>query len=388
MLRKKFIFEQEDQEMNDFTKLMGLAKKRIDPNDVSFVNSEGEDFSEFIDIQFDGIYFNFDGLASFLKFFFPHQYDGDMDAEHNPNYYEHMYDHRWEWRSEFADESNSEWNGGYILETFKSEHLEKLKDILNIVDPKLSKHIVKVSENDYKFDDDNGRIQIKSFFETFNLSDEIESVYNSARVAGVKDAVPKGIEEKYCNSLESIGVENYSNKYCFWKYYMSWSSAILIFGRFGTEDDSFLDLLFDATKDLKIKTPPPYYQIGYDYFDSEAFDNVFVYGINEILDDLSDEIEGDETINKEYYEVLSKVTRIGGMEEWIKSKNTKINIRILSVNPQTLKVNFIISDPLKGRIKKGNTTIDEIVNLLNYESLFEPTEFREHYLRFIQKAIL
>lgn len=388
MLRKKFIFEQEDQEMNDFTKLMGLAKKRIDPNDVSFVNSEGEDFSEFIDIQFDGIYFNFDGLASFLKFFFPHQYDDDGDAEHNPDYYESMYDHRWGWDSEFADESNSEWSEGYILDSFKSEHLEKLKDILNIVDPKLSKHIVRVSENDYKFDDDNGKIKIKSFFETFKLSDEIESVYNSARVDGVQNAIPKGIEEKYCNSLESIGIENYSNKYCFWKYYMSWPSAILIFGRFGTEDDSFLDLLFDATKDLNIKMFPPYYEMQYNYFDSEAFDNVFIYGINEILDDLADEIEGDETINKEYYEVLSKITKIGGMDEWIKSKNRKINIRILSVNPQTLKVNFIISDPLNGRIKKGNTTIDEIVNLLNYESLFEPTEFREHYLRFIQKSIL
>lgn len=169
---------------------------------------------------------------------------------------------------------------------------------------------------------------------------------------------------------------------------MSWPSAILIFGRFGTEDDSFLDLLFDATKDLNIKMFPPYYEMQYNYFDSEAFDNVFIYGINEILDDLADEIEGDETINKEYYEVLSKITKIGGMDEWIKSKNRKINIRILSVNPQTLKVNFIISDPLNGRIKKGNTTIDEIVNLLNYESLFEPTEFREHYLRFIQKSIL
>jgi len=66
----------------------------------------------------------------------------------------------------------------------------------------------------------------------------------------------------------------------------------------------------------------------------------------------------------------------------------KIKIKINSVDPVTLKINFSVTDSGTWQAKKGLTTIDDIINILNNESLFGVEEFREHYLKFIQNTIL
>ena len=76
MFKKRFIYEQEEEEveLNDFQKILALHKKRMHPNQVEFFNSEGENFSDIISIDYDGITFKFDGLQEYLEFFFPEIY--------------------------------------------------------------------------------------------------------------------------------------------------------------------------------------------------------------------------------------------------------------------------------------------------------------------------
>ena len=65
------IFEQEEEEeLNDFQKILALNKKKISPYDVEFFNSEGNDFSDVITVEQDGLMFTFDGLEEYLRFFF------------------------------------------------------------------------------------------------------------------------------------------------------------------------------------------------------------------------------------------------------------------------------------------------------------------------------
>ena len=73
------IFEQDedDVELTDYEKILALNKKKISPYDVEFYNSEGEDFSDIIEVTQDGLIFTFDGLEEFLRFFFPEEFGDD-----------------------------------------------------------------------------------------------------------------------------------------------------------------------------------------------------------------------------------------------------------------------------------------------------------------------
>ena len=111
--------------------------------------------------------------------------------------------------------------------------------------------------------------------------------------------------------------------------------------------------------------------------------------MDRIFDKMLDRLEDSEIYNnKGYHNILNKILKIGGIDKWIQSKNNKIKIKINSVDPVTLKINFSVTDSGTWEAKKGLTTIDDIINILNNESLFGVEEFREHYLKFIQNTIL
>jgi hypothetical protein len=168
---------------------------------------------------------------------------------------------------------------------------------------------------------------------------------------------------------------------------MDWGSAILLFARFGTENDKFLDLLFEAINKTNVSHLPEYYEISYNVWDEEAFTHTFVSGVGNILNNLEEKILEEGTYSEEYFEILNKIIKIGGFNTWIQSKNKKLKIKIDKINPETLKIDFSISEK-NWTSKRGRTTIDEIINLLYNESLFDSEEFREHYLKFLNKSVL
>ena len=65
-----------------------------------------------------------------------------------------------------------------------------------------------------------------------------------------------------------------------------------------------------------------------------------------------------------------------------------INYTSLSQDKKTLKIDFSVTQGNNWSAKKGRSTIDDIINLLNYESMYGIQDFREHYLKFLQKTIL
>jgi hypothetical protein len=389
MLRKKFIFENDDSpELNDFQKILAINKRRIHPSDIDFETSDGKDFSDVIDIDYDGIHFKFDGLEEFLKFFFPDVYGEDSygDGEYDAVNYDAMYRNQWDWYDEYSNRSYDDWSEGYVVDAFRSESLKRLKEILDIATPELSNFI---TDNNGKFiiTNENGKKAISSFLESFGFDDEIQDVYVSAQADAVSGEVPKYIEKTYCNCLSEIGIENWSERHCFWRYFMDWGSAILLFARFGTENDKFLDLLFEAINKTNVSHLPEYYEISYNVWDEEAFTHTFVSGVGNILNNLEEKILEEGTYSEEYFEILNKIIKIGGFNTWIQSKNKKLKIKIDKINPETLKIDFSISE--KNWVsKRGRTTIDEIINLLYNESLFDSEEFREHYLKFLNKSVL
>ena len=110
--------------------------------------------------------------------------------------------------------------------------------------------------------------------------------------------------------------------------------------------------------------------------------------MDRVFNKLEEKLEDSDLYNKEYLKVIDKVSRIGGVDTWIKSKNQKVKVKINNIDPETLKIDFSVTQGNDWAAKKGRSTIDDIINLLNKESLFGPEEFREHYLKFLQKSIL
>jgi len=388
MFKKRFLYEQEeDVELNDFQKILALNKKRISRFDVEFYNSKGEDFSDTIEVTQDGLMFTFDGLKDFLQFFFPNEYEENSDGEYDAINYETMYDGRWDWYNDFYDRTQDDWSEGYMVGSMTSVSLQKLKEILNYVAPQIGKHIEEKG-GVYSISGGESETAITDFLGTLGFEDEITDAYLDAQVAAVSDSAPEYIQKEYCNCLTDIGIENYSSRHCFWKYEMDWGSAILLFARFGTENDKLLDLLFEAIKTSGVKHLPEYYEIQHYCYDGDAFNRVYVRELDKIFDKLEDRLESGEFQNEDYIELINKVSNIGGVGSWIISKNKKFRIKIDNIDAETLKVEFSIIQNRAGSIKKGRSTIDDIINLLNNESLFGPEEFREHYLKFLQKSIL
>ena len=389
MFKKRFLYEQEEEvELNDFQKILAINKRRIHPSDVEFYNSEGKDFSDVIDIDYDGIHFKFDGLDEFLRFFFPNEYgeegsEGYYDAEN----YDRMYRNQWDWYGDYTDRAYDDWRENYVVSAFKSDSLKKLKEILNIASPSTSKYIVE-KEGKYSIEGETGETQITSILTTLGVDDDVQEAYVDAQVAAISGEVPKYIEKTHCNGLTDVGIENYSDRHCFWRYIMDWGSAVLLFARFGTENDKFLDLLFEALGKSSVSHLPEYYEIQYNVWDEVAFTTTYVSELDRVFDKLLDRIEDDGVYNKGYLEVLDKVSKIGGVGEWITSKNKKVKLRIGNIDPETLKIDFHITNNKPYDAKKGRSTIDEIINLLYNESLFDVEQFREHYLKFLQKTIL
>ena len=388
MFKKRFLYEEEEVELNDFQKIIAINKRKIHPSNVEFETSDGEDFSDVISIDYDGIHFKFDGLSEFLKFFFPNEYGDDSDGGYDADEYDAMYRGQWDWYDHFYNRSHDDWKEDYIVGSFKSESLKKLKEILNIFFPDIAKYIVE-KKGEYTIIGETGEKQIRSILELLGVSDDIEEAYVDAQVAAVEHIVPDSIQETYCDCLIDLRIKNESERHCFWKYVMDWGSAIMLFSSFGTDKDKLLDLLIYALKKINISHLPEPYEIQYSFWDDNEFTNTYVSRMDRIFDKMLDRLEDSEIYNnKGYHNILDKILKIGGIDKWIQSKNNKIKIKINSVDPVTLKINFSVTDSGTWEAKKGLTTIDDIINILNNESLFGVEEFREHYLKFIQNTIL
>jgi len=377
MLRKKFIFENDDEEneKSDFQKILDLNKKRIHYTDVDFETSDGKDFSDVIETSQEGLIFTFNGLDEYLKFFFPEEYGEDnSDGEYDAQNYDYMYRGQWNWYDEYYDRSSDDWGEGYIVDSLRQEHLELVRKMSIIAAPSVTQYIVKTKKG---YELQNTKV-ITDFLSTLKLEDDLIDVYTDAQVAAVEHEVPKGIEDTYCNCLNEIGIERYSQKYCFWKYEIDWGSCILLFARFGTENDKLLDLLFEAIKKISVRHLPEYYEMHYNYWDREAYDSVWVPKVTNILENKLEELES-EMENTEYFEILDKIVSIGGFNDWVPTKDRKHEINIQNLDPETLKITYIIrsKDSWVSPSKKGITDIDSIINMLNVGSLFDRMDYRE-----------
>jgi hypothetical protein len=372
------ILEQEEEELNDFQKILALNKRKISPSEVEFYNFEGEDFSDIITVEQDGLMFTFDGLEEYLRFFFPEEHgDEGTDGYYEAGYYDSMYRGNWTW--DFDDRSYDDWKEGIIVESLTPAHLQIIYDVAKIIQPGLLKAFDK-KEHTNQLTIENPDM-ITGFLDQVDgrISDDLIGRWVDASVSAVEGGVGEYIEDTYCNCLRPVGIENYSERHCFWKYKLHWGDAIMLYPRFGTEEDNLLDLLFLAISKEPISHLPEYYEIQYNVWDNEAFNASFNHNVDNDLDNFKSRVledSNDETLKK-YYLVLDKINSTIGFDKSVDIPNSNVRLNIKDVNKETLKVKYTLTDRKTYSTKYGESYINDILNMVYNESLFNPMEYRK-----------
>jgi hypothetical protein len=367
--------EIEPNELNDFRKILALNKKKIDPNDVYFEDSEGKDYNNIIEVTQTGLIFTFDDLEDYLKFFFPSTYEEGSEGEWDAVSYDRMYNGNYDFYNEFSDRATDDWNEGYVTNGFSHENMEKLKELLSMVSPNL---LSKISYYKTKKISDDDATLIRDFLSSLQLEDDLTGVYVDGQVEATEEDCKRAIKDTYCDCFYDIGIERYSNRYCFWKYELDWGSAILLFARFGTEEDKLLDLLFNATDTNSRNHLPTYYEMHYNYWDQEKFNSVFHNQVDNLLDKTIENVMDNEDYNKKYFKTIGLISQIGGIGNWIESRDKKFKIRISDVDSKTAKITYqISSNSWGGKIKLAKSNLKVLLDYLNQGQLFDPLDYRD-----------
>ena len=374
MIKKIFLFEDDDsdEEKSDYQKILEINKKRLSPYDVDFFDSEGNDYNGIIEVRQDGLHFTFDGLAEYLQFFFKEYYEEGSDGEYDAQNYESMYNGNWGWWSEFSDRSYDDWREGYVIEYFTYEQLSIVKEIAKYLSSEVYNSIELKNGKVISKDTD----KITNLLEILGLEDAITDAYIYASVLAVENEVPEGIEKAYCNCLDEIGIERYSDKYCFWKYELSWGSAIMLFARFGEPDDLLLDLLFKAVERANVNHLPDYYEMQHQFWDGQAFNEYWNNKVTSILENELENIKDNtEQYNLKFFKLIDEIQKLGGIETWIYSKNKKYSIKINKVDNENLQITYQFRKlNTSYNYKMMKTSFEYLLNLLNTEPLFDLTK--------------
>ena len=374
MIKKIFLFEDDDsdEEKSDYQKILEINKKKLSHYDVDFFDSKGNDYDGIIEVRQDGLHFTFDVLVEYLQFFFKEYYEEGSDGEYDAQNYESMYNGNWGWWSEFSDRSYDDWSEGYVIDYFTYEHLSIVKEIAKYLSSEVYNSIELKNGKVISKDTD----KITNLLEILGLEDAITDAYIDASVLAVENEVPEGIEKAYCNCLDEIGIERYSDKYCFWKYELSWGSAIMLFARFGEPDDLLLDLLFKAVERANVNHLPEYYEMQHNFWDGQAFNEYWNNKVTSILENELENIKDNtEQYNLKFFKLIDEIQKLGGLETWIYSKNKKYSIKINKVDNENLQITYQFRKlNTSYNYKMMKTSFEYLLNLLNTEPLFDLTK--------------
>ena len=374
MIKKIFLFEDDDsdEEKSDYQKILEINKKKLSPYDVDFFDSEGNSYEGIIEVRQDGLHFTFDGLSEYLQFFFKEYYEEGSDGEYDAQNYESMYNGNWGWWSDFSDRTYDDWREGYVVDYFTYEQLSIVKEIAKYLSSEVYNSIELKNGKVISKDTD----KITNLLEILGLEDAITDAYIDASVLAVENEVPEGIEKSYCNCLDEIGIERYSDKYCFWKYVLSWGSAIMLFARFGEPDDLLLDLLFKAVERANVNHLPEYYEMQHQFWDGQAFNEYWNNKVTSILENELENIKDNtEQYNLKFFKLIDEIQKLGGLETWIYSKNKKYSIKINKVDNENLQITYQFRKLDGGYdYKMMKTSFEYLLNLLNTEPLFDLTK--------------
>lgn len=373
-MKKRLLIENDLPELSDFQKLLLLNKGKLDYEDVEFIDKDGENYPNIIEVTKDGLLFNFDGLEDFLKFFFPETYgknaeggDGEWDARN----FDSMYYGNYDFGDDCYNRSSDDWDEGYTLAYFCGEAVVKLRELISIVSPKSLKY--------FKDDKLSGEGELTEVLDAFfpKMEDDISDIDCSARQYMLRDEASDYIGEKFCNGLKPFGIENWGrSRYteCFKTYFISWGSLVQLYLYDGEFDGDALDVMFKYIEKNFNDHPPIYYEIEYNIWDQEKYNEYACKRYIDVIDYYLDEAK--ETYHPKYIEGMRRLSKLDLFKRKKIPGDNKYYIQVHNLDPETMKVKYTIFRDWGYDSKPGLTTVDDVIAMATQPGLFDQMDFR------------
>ena len=127
----------------------------------------------------------------------------------------------------------------------------------------------------------------------------------------------------------------------------------------------------------------------YQFWDNEKFESTWNSGVEKVLERKLEDIQtNSENYDEKYFEVIDKVSKLGGVNKWIKTKDKKYEILIHDIEPSTGQIVYKIKEPYKWNTKVGKTDIDGVINIIYNEKLFNMIEHLDRFSILRNKTFL
>lgn len=375
-MKKRLLIENDIDELEDFRKILLLNKKKLDYNEVDFYNSEGENFSDIIEVTPHGLLFHFDDLEEFLKFFFQETFEEGSDGEWDAGNYDRMYYGNWDFYTECQDRAYDDWSEGYQLNYFCESAMLKLRQLAEFLEPSMSKDFVQTNNGSLRYD---GGGDLPTVLDKFfpGLGDEIDEIVCRGKDRATSSGAQELIENTYCNGLKKFGIENWGKSSltnCFKTYFISWGNLVQLYIDKGEFDENVLDLLFSTLERGFNNHPPEYYEIEYNVWDNEIFESETCEKLEDLMDEYIEKAH--EEINSDYMEVMRKLGELK-LFEFKQLPDKKHYLKVEKVDPETLKVTFRVGTNRQNwNSKMGVSDVDSVIAMATQPGLFDPTEYR------------
>jgi hypothetical protein len=370
-MKKRLLIENDVPEMTDFQKILLLNKRKLSPDDVEFESDNYEDLKlNHVQIKPDGLLFDFEDLEQFLKFFHYPAFEEGTDGEWDAMNYDRMYYGSYDFYDSCQDRAYDDWREGYTLGYLCREAKIRLRELLKIIAPNL---VDNIKEDGSRIDDES---QITSVLDKYfqHIGDEMDEIICSAKANATESGVKEAIEKEYCNTLSDYGVEKWG-KWCFGLYFISWGNLVQLFVEDGEFDGKALDVLIQKIEKKFRHSLPEYYEMEYYVMDNEVFESESCEKLVNLIDEYIERAQ--EEFSSEYMKIIDKLSSLDLLYRREIPGQKNLFIKVDSVDPETLKVKYLIgSGSYFGDRKYGLATADEVIAMVTQPGLFNPTEFR------------
>ena len=371
-MKKRLLIENDVPEMTDFQKILLLNKRKLSPDDVEFITKDYDIDLNKVQIKPDGLLFDFEDLEQFLKFFHYPAFEEGSDGEWDAINYDRMYYGSYDFYDSCQERAYDDWQEGYTLGYLCGEAKIRLRELLKIIAPNL---VDNIKEDGSRIDDES---QITSVLDKYfqNIGDEMDDIICSAKSNATEEGAKQEIQKVYCDTLSDFGVEKWG-KWCFGLYFISWGNLVQLFVEDGDFDGNALDLLIQKI-DKKFKhSLPEHYEMEYYVMDNEMFESQSCEKLVNLIDEYIEKAQ--EEFSPEYAKTMDKLSALGLFRNsGVKIPGqTNMFIRVEEVDPETLKVKYIVGrNSYFGDRQYGLSTPDEVIAMATQPGLFKPTEFR------------
>ena len=204
----------------------------------------------------------------------------------------------------FIDSYNSEQDfvEGYIIRYFSETNVEKLKDILRMVNPKLLQEFI----------DGNADQKVSEFLmnryesQASSIAYEYSEYHDTCLVEGMKEH----LRQKGCNLLMKFKILEMK---CQRQYVTSVGNIIRLYEKYGHEDSDIIEFLHKIINDENLYDDDDYGDEYYAYYEDENFDNEgfnswITIQLDKIIEIIEEDKEsGDLDKEKKLYELMDKL---------------------------------------------------------------------------------